>query len=179
MNNSFSEYVAIERNQLQEMLAQLGQIKNPDIKEEVETGDKLPINKKEEELEVEPPTKLLIGEDFEDIIQELPTKEQDSARQIMKHLLHGQEFGSDIKTGEIVRFLPSRGFRYRLKGSNLCDILDALCKPESPATHVIGKSGFYVPYGLCAMLKMLSDTPIGSVHIKNGYFRKMLQEYRK
>lgn len=158
-NNKFIEYVAVDRNQYQDMLAELR--KEPIVVVEPEKQKPLTT------------TSLLM-----ELIDSLPVTSRNPARQLLKQLLKGREFGFDTANGEILRFLPEKGYRYRVPGSNLYDILNALCK-QTPPPHHQQQQAHEIPIGMKTMLDMLVLTPLGSAQIVNIKYRELFEKFRK
>lgn len=163
-SNCFKELVVIERSQLEDLL----QTKKPQSIPEQKDDEKPTDRPKTEDK------KKLLNSYFIELIQELPAKSRTPATQMLKKLLGGKEFGWDCSTGELVRYLPERGYRYRLKGSNLFDVISVLCSEPSPQIQAEN-----IPYGMHAMLLMLSHTNLGSIQIINSDYRTLFQQYRR
>ena len=124
----------------------------------------------------------MINIEFTNLIEVLPPRSRDPARQVLKHLLKGQEFGFDSSSGEILRYQPKKGYRYRVHGSNLYDILYALCKQSSPPMPQLPQQNEKInsiPVGMKTMLEMLVLTPIGSIQIVDINLRNMFQICRR
>ncbi len=171
-NNRFTEFIAVERNVFQDLF------KN--------------TNKETPAPKMSPPTVIVsesgkvaeekpdaIHQQFKQLIQDLPLRSRIPATQIIRQLVNGDEFGMDRNTGELVHYLPQKGYRYRLKNSNVYDILNALCKQDLLPVPEQKSKKVEEPYGLKVMIEMISNTSLGSTQIVNCKYRSMLQEYRK
>ena len=181
MSSKFIEYVAVDRNQYQDMVAELDQLRKQQQQPlpSIVTVENKPNNKP-----IIPAAEVARGMDIElvNLIQSLPPRSRDPAKQLLKHLLNGREFGFDISSGEILRYLPEKGYRYRVHGSNLYDILNALCKqapPPMPQQQINCNNNSAIPDGMKTMLDMLVLTPLGSTQIVDVNLRKLFQIYRK
>ncbi len=184
---NFNELVVVERSRLYDMEKELDQCKSTKplvdelILSEPVTSHLEPIQQPEhqpiaEEQEVEPENKFL-----SDLIQELPVKSRESAKHVLRHLFRGVEIGIDTNNYNILRFEPEKNHRIRVRGSNIYDILYALCKQAPPPMPQQQNTADHnsIPCGMEIFLEMLSKTGLGSNHIVNCKYRNMFLMYRK
>lgn len=161
-SNNFVEYVAVNKTQLDDMVSELDSLKN----REVPTPQKVII-----------PDQSEIESEFMDVINSLPLKCQEQAKQIITHLLKGRFFGYNAITGEILRSIPEKCIRYKIKCSNLRDILSSLTRLIGPNQQPQKEESMVE--GMRDFLQMLAATPLGSTQINDPMLRKLFQQYRK
>ncbi len=129
------------------------------------------------EGESEPSKKQTDNQIFDEVINSLPLKCRDSAKQMISQLLKGKQFGYDFTSGELLKYAPDEGFRYRIQCSNLRDILSSITKQIGPNHQPQSEENMV--HGLKDFLKMLSMTPFGASQIYDPNLRKIFQKYRK
>ena len=158
MSNKFTEYIAVDRNQFYDMVTELEQLKKETSAEPQVIELMEPENKKEEQHKPEPAE---MDVEFVSLLQSLPPRSREPAKQILKHLLQGNQFGYDTASGELLCYLPDKGWRYRVHGSNLYDILNGLCRQTPPPMpHHHQQHNTIMPDGMKVMLDMLVLTPL-------------------
>ena len=168
--NNFVEFVAVNKTQLDDITKQLDEYKSNPTPLPPE-----PVKKMSEEKQ--PPKKNdEIDSELLEVISSLPLKSREAAKDMIKHLLNGAEFGYDTKTGQILRFIPKEGVRTRIKQSNLRDILSMATRQMGPNQQPVAVDA--IPAGLKEFLQMLSCTPLGCSQICDSNLRKLFQQYR-
>ncbi len=178
MSNKFREYIAVDRNQFNDMVTELEQLKKETLTESHVVTEVIESENKKDKPEVVQPPEMDV--EFVRLLQSLPPKSRESAKQILKHLLDGNHFGYDTASGELVCYLPDKGWRYRVHGSNLYDILNFLCRQTPPSmSHQQQFSTNTYDDGMKTMLDMLVLTPLGSSQIVDVNLRKLFQDCRK
>ena len=175
-NNRFTEFVAVERNIFQDLVGNTnkGTLAQPESAPTTVPPPVIVSKVVEDKSDV-------IHQRFKELVLDLPPRSRIPATQIIRQLVNGAEIGMDRISGELVRYLPQKAYRYRLRKSNVYDILNALCKqdpipmPEQKSKEQEKEE----PYGMKVMLEMILNTSLGSTQIVNCKYRSMLQEYRK
>ena len=168
MSKNFVEFQVVNKNQLDDMIEELETLKN---------NNPPPITVIQDEAKKDDLEKNESDKDFCEIISSLPLKSREQAKHVINHLLKGTHFGYDIKSGEILKFIPENGYRYRIPCSNLRDILCAVTRQLAPNQTPQSEEGMIE--GLKEFLRMLAATPYGSTQINDPNLRKLFQKYRK
>ncbi len=191
---NFNELVVVERNRLYDMEKELDQCKSTKPLQMVDESilaqpvEQQPILAEPvEQQQIESPHQpehhpIEQGNQFlSDLIQELPVKSRESAKHVLRHLFRGVEIGIDTNNYNILRFVPEKNHRIRVRGSNIYDILYALCKQAPPPMPQQQNSTDHnsIPCGMEIFLEMLSKTGLGSNHIVNCKYRNMFLMNRK
>ena len=96
---------------------------------------------------------------------------------MITQLLKGKQFGYDFTSGELLKYAPEEGFRYRIPCSNLRDILCSITKQLGPNQQP--QSEETMVQGLKEFLEMLASTPFGASQIFDPNLRKIFQKFRK
>lgn len=171
--SNFVEYRAISKSRLDDMVSELENLKSKNQQPTI-PNESQPNQLPEEESKS---PKVQIDEIFGEVINSLPIRCRDHAKQMITQLLKGKQFGYDFTSGELLKYAPEEGFRYRIPCSNLRDILCSITKQLGPNQQP--QSEETMVQGLKEFLEMLASTPFGASQIFDPNLRKIFQKFRK
>ena len=166
--SNFSEHVAINKLELDDLVNEMEQLKNQ---------KNIPIQQAPEVQEETKQKSQEMNPAFSEVINSLPAKNRELASDMIKLLLKGELFGYDANTGHILKYVPHKNARIRVKCSNLRDILAMVTKQLGPNQQGITEENMVE--GVKDFLEMLSATPFGTSQLNDPNLRRMFLKFRK
>ena len=164
--NNFSEYVAVNKLEFDDLLNEVDQLKNQKSSPQPTKETVKPIVEANN-----------MNASFIEVIDSLPMKNRELATDMIKLLLKGELFGYDANKGHILKYIPEKKLRIRIKCSNLRDILTAATKQLGPNQQGITEEN--MPEGLKDFLEMLSATAFGTTQLNDPNIKRLFLKYRQ